>query len=108
MQQSRQLQIEWSTSVLCLIVQILAITMECIVANVEHMRFDIEIALDEQYGALPLPFTGMDSMFFYVLMFMYPLALEVKFVQRNVIFTWIFFYSNLFIANYFILTVDTE
>ncbi|KYQ60681.1 Cleavage and polyadenylation specificity factor subunit 4 [Trachymyrmex zeteki] len=35
--------------------------MECIVANVEHMRFDIEIALDEQYGALPLPFTGMDK-----------------------------------------------
>jgi len=69
MQQSRQLQIEWSTSVLYLIVQILAITMECIVANVEHMRFDIEIALDEQYGALPLPFTGMDSMFFYVIIF---------------------------------------
>jgi cleavage and polyadenylation specificity factor subunit 4 len=35
--------------------------MECIVANVDHMRFDIEVALDEQYGALPLPFTGMDS-----------------------------------------------
>ena len=38
--------------------------MECIVANVDHMRFDIEIALDEQYGALPLPFTGMDSEYF--------------------------------------------
>lgn len=35
--------------------------MECIVANVDNMRFDIEVALDEQYGALPLPFTGMDS-----------------------------------------------
>lgn len=35
--------------------------MECLVANVDNMRFDIEIALDEQYGALPLPFTGMDS-----------------------------------------------
>lgn len=35
--------------------------MEWIVANVDNMRFDIEIALDEQYGALPLPFTGMDS-----------------------------------------------
>ncbi|OXU29253.1 cleavage and polyadenylation specificity factor subunit 4 [Nasonia vitripennis] len=35
--------------------------MECIVANVDNMRFDIEIALDEQYGALPLPFTGMDK-----------------------------------------------
>lgn len=36
--------------------------MECLVANVDNMRFDIEVALDEQYGALPLPFTGMDSM----------------------------------------------
>jgi len=61
--------------------------MECIVANVEHMRFDIEIALDEQYGALPLPFTGMDSMFFYVIILMRSLALEVKYAQRNVIFT---------------------
>jgi len=74
-QQSRQLQVKWGTSVLCLIVQILAITMECIVANVEHMRFDIEVALDEQYGALPLPFTGMDSMFFYNIIFMQLLVL---------------------------------
>lgn len=35
--------------------------MECIIANVEDIKFDIEIALDEQYGALPLPFQGMDS-----------------------------------------------
>lgn len=35
--------------------------MECLVANVEHIKFDIEIALDEQFGALPLPFPGMDS-----------------------------------------------
>ena len=35
--------------------------MECIVANVDNFRFDIEIALEEQYGALPLPFAGMDS-----------------------------------------------
>lgn len=35
--------------------------MECIVANVENFRFDIEVALDEQFGALPLPFSGMDS-----------------------------------------------
>lgn len=33
------------------------------VANVENMKFDIEVALDEQYGALPLPFPGMDSKF---------------------------------------------
>lgn len=45
--------------------------MECVVANVEHMRFDIEIALDEQYGALPLPFTGMDSTSFYTFLFLY-------------------------------------
>lgn len=37
--------------------------MEYLVANVDHLKFDIEIALDEQYGALPLPFTGMDSKF---------------------------------------------
>lgn len=41
--------------------------MECVVANVDNMQFDIETALDEQFGALPLPFTGMDSMFSYVL-----------------------------------------
>lgn len=37
--------------------------MECIVAHVDHVKFDIEVALDEQYGALPLPFPGMDSKF---------------------------------------------
>lgn len=37
--------------------------MECIVAHVDHIKFDIEVALDEQYGALPLPFPGMDSEF---------------------------------------------
>ena len=35
--------------------------MEFIVANVDNMQFEIEIALAEQYGALPLPFAGMDS-----------------------------------------------
>lgn len=35
--------------------------MEYLIANVEHFKFDIEIALEEQYGALPLPFPGMDS-----------------------------------------------
>lgn len=42
--------------------------MECIVANVDNMQFDIETALDEQYGALPLPFTGMDSTRYYYLL----------------------------------------
>lgn len=35
--------------------------MEYIIASVDHIKFDIEVALDEQYGALPLPFPGMDS-----------------------------------------------
>ncbi|CAG2062262.1 unnamed protein product [Timema podura] len=35
--------------------------MEYIVANVENVKFDIEVALEEQYGALPLPFSGMDK-----------------------------------------------
>jgi hypothetical protein len=35
--------------------------MEFIVANVDNIKFDIEVALEEQYGALPLPFAGMDS-----------------------------------------------
>lgn len=35
--------------------------MELLVANVEHLKFDLEVALEEQYGALPLPFPGMDS-----------------------------------------------
>lgn len=37
--------------------------MEILIANVEHMKFDIETALNVQYGALPLPFPGMDSKF---------------------------------------------
>jgi hypothetical protein len=35
--------------------------MDLIVANVSGMKFDIEVALEQQFGALPLPFTGMDS-----------------------------------------------
>lgn len=35
--------------------------MELIVASVDGVKFDIETALEEQYGALPLPFSGMDS-----------------------------------------------
>lgn len=40
--------------------------MECLVANVEGIKFDIETALDEQHGALPLPFPGMDSKYSYI------------------------------------------
>jgi len=39
--------------------------MEFIVANVDNIKFDIEIALEEQYGALPLPFAGMDSKYLF-------------------------------------------
>lgn len=35
--------------------------MDLIVANVSGIKFDIEVALEQQFGALPLPFTGMDS-----------------------------------------------
>ncbi|XP_075212924.1 cleavage and polyadenylation specificity factor subunit 4 [Lycorma delicatula] len=35
--------------------------MEFIVASVENIKFDIEIALEQQYGALPLPFPRMDK-----------------------------------------------
>lgn len=35
--------------------------MEFIVANVDHIEFKIERDLNEQFGALPLPFPGMDS-----------------------------------------------
>ena len=35
--------------------------MEDIIANVDDIRFDIEVALEEQLGLQPLPFPGMDS-----------------------------------------------
>ena len=35
--------------------------METVVANVDSVKFDIEVALEQQLGAQPLPFTGMDS-----------------------------------------------
>lgn len=49
--------------------------MEFIVANVDNIKFDIEIALEEQYGALPLPFTGMDSK--------YPFSVILAAVKTN-------------------------
>lgn len=30
-------------------------------AGFDDIKFNVEIALDEQHGALPLPFNGMDS-----------------------------------------------
>ncbi|XP_008480649.1 cleavage and polyadenylation specificity factor subunit 4-like [Diaphorina citri] len=35
--------------------------MECLVANVENIKFDIEIALENQHDILPSPFPGMDK-----------------------------------------------
>lgn len=37
--------------------------MEAVVANVDNVKFDIEVALEQQLGAQPLPFVGMDSKF---------------------------------------------
>lgn len=38
--------------------------MEVLVASVDDIKFDIENQLEQQYGAVPLPFPGMDSKFF--------------------------------------------
>lgn len=35
--------------------------MEDIIANIDDIRFDIEVALEEQLGIQPLPFPGMDK-----------------------------------------------
>lgn len=35
--------------------------MQEIISGVDHLKFDIEIALELQLGALPLPFPGMDK-----------------------------------------------
>lgn len=40
--------------------------MEALVANVDNVKFDIEVALEQQLGAQPLPFVGMDSKTFFV------------------------------------------
>ncbi len=37
--------------------------MEVVVASVDDIKFDIELQLEQQYGAAPLPFPGMDSKF---------------------------------------------
>lgn len=36
-------------------------TMDLIVAPISNVKFDIEVALEQQLGAQPLPFPGMDS-----------------------------------------------
>ena len=39
----------------------LRVRMELLVAPVEHITFDFEVALSQQLGAQPLPFPGMDK-----------------------------------------------
>lgn len=41
--------------------------MDYLIANVDHIQFKIEKELDEQYGALPLPFAGMDSKLHFII-----------------------------------------
>ena len=41
--------------------------MEEVLCPVDHIKFDIEYALEHQIGAKPLPFPGMDSEFFKLL-----------------------------------------
>lgn len=40
--------------------------MDFLIANVDHIDFKIERDLNEQFGALPLPFSGMDSKNFFL------------------------------------------
>ena len=35
--------------------------MQEVVANLDHVKFDLEYAIEQQLGVQPLPFTGMDS-----------------------------------------------
>eukprot|EP00064_Thunnus_orientalis_P002771 superscaffoldBa00000213_g2779 len=35
--------------------------MQDLLANVDHIKFDLEIAVEQQLGAQPLPFPGMDK-----------------------------------------------
>uniref|UniRef100_A0A8D2H7U9 Uncharacterized protein n=1 Tax=Urocitellus parryii TaxID=9999 RepID=A0A8D2H7U9_UROPR len=35
--------------------------MQEIIASVDHIKFDLEIAVEQQLGAQPLPFPGMDK-----------------------------------------------
>ena len=43
--------------------------MQEVVANVDDYYFDIELALEHQLGAQPLPFPGMDSKHFAIFQF---------------------------------------
>jgi len=35
--------------------------MQELIASADHLKFDLEMAVEQQLGAQPLPFPGMDS-----------------------------------------------
>lgn len=43
--------------------------MQELIANVDHIKFDLEIAVEQQLGAQPLPFPGMDSKYYNLVKF---------------------------------------
>ena len=43
--------------------------MQEVVANLDHVKFDLEYAIEQQLGVQPLPFTGMDSKFHWIFAF---------------------------------------
>ena len=54
--------------------------MQEVIAPVSSIRFDIEIAIEQQIGSLPLPFPGMDSKISRLNQFCFGVYLHVLFV----------------------------
>ena len=54
--------------------------MQEVIAPVSSIRFDIEIAIEQQIGSLPLPFPGMDSKISRLNQFCFLVYLHVLFV----------------------------
>ncbi len=40
-------------------------SLQDLVANIDHLIFDVEVSLENQLGAQLLPFKGMDSQFLF-------------------------------------------
>lgn len=59
--------------------------MEALVANVDGVKFDIEVALEQQLGAVSLPFQQMDStpFFYFSLIYIYLCLLFVQSPHRQ-------------------------
>ena len=55
--------------------------MQEVIAPVSSIRFDIEIAIEQQIGSLPLPFPGMDSKISRLNQFCFWVYLHVLFVR---------------------------